>query len=83
MQKKGRINMYLVDDCGHRYELKNLETLNCSIVEDGIIFFFVKQILRKDHIEYLEKELKNKTNMNCVVLDSLVENVVVLETPHK
>lgn len=58
MQKKGRINMYLVDDCGHRYELKNLETLNCSRVEDGIIFFFCETNTKKRSHRISGKRIK-------------------------
>lgn len=75
--------MYLVDDEGHQYELKNLEVLDCSKSGDGILFFSVKTALRKEHIAYLEKELREKTKMHCIVLDHMLDKVFALEAPIK
>ena len=73
--------MYLLDDDGHRYELQNIEAFHCVEPYSSILFFKVNKFLENKDIKQMEKELRLKTWINCIVLDARIKEVLAVCTP--
>ena len=68
------MKLFLEKDDGTKAEIREINTLN---KDTEILFFFLNSHYRKEGIESIEMELKNKTGKQCIVLSSVFVNKIM------